>query len=44
MKKVLYNTTMYAAILTGQPQSLRARLGMIGPRDASLPEPYRDLP
>jgi soluble lytic murein transglycosylase len=27
VKKVLSNTTNYAAILTGQPQSLKARLG-----------------
>ena len=32
VKKVLSNTTNYAAILTGQPQSLKARLGSIGPR------------
>jgi soluble lytic murein transglycosylase len=44
VKKVLANTTMYAAILSGQPQSLKARLGWVGPRDASLPEPNRDLP
>jgi soluble lytic murein transglycosylase len=44
VKKVLANTTMYAAILTGQPQSLKARLGYIGPREASLPEPNKDLP
>jgi soluble lytic murein transglycosylase len=44
VKKVLANTTFYAAMLTGQPQSLKARLGMIGPRDAALPEPNRDLP
>ena len=30
VKKVLSNTTMYAAILSGQPQSLKARLGTIG--------------
>ena len=44
VKKVLANTTMYAAILTGQPQSLKARLGMIGPRDAALPQPNTELP
>ncbi|HSW20931.1 MAG TPA: transglycosylase SLT domain-containing protein [Ramlibacter sp.] len=44
VKKVLANATAYASILTGQPQSLRARLGAIGPRDATLPEPNRDLP
>jgi soluble lytic murein transglycosylase len=44
VKKVLANTTMYAAILTGQPQSLKARLGMIGPRDAAAAEANADLP
>jgi soluble lytic murein transglycosylase len=44
VKKVLANTTLYAALLTGQPQSLKARLGHVGPRDASLPEPNRELP
>ncbi len=44
VKKVLSNTTSYAALLTGQPQSLKARLGQVGPRDASLPEPNKDLP
>ncbi|SFB90849.1 soluble lytic murein transglycosylase [Polaromonas sp. OV174] len=44
VKKVLSNTTNYAAILTGQPQSLKARLGQVGPRDAAVPEPYKDLP
>ncbi len=44
VKKVLANTTNYAAIITGQPQSLKARLGMIGPRDARVPEVNKDLP
>ena len=44
VKKVLSNTTNYAALLTGQPQSLKARLGKVGPRDASQPEPSRDIP
>jgi soluble lytic murein transglycosylase len=44
VKKVLANTTTYAAILTGQPQSLKARLGMVGPREASRPEMNADLP
>ncbi len=44
VKKVLANTTNYAAIITGQPQSLKARLGMIGPRDARMPEVNKDLP
>jgi soluble lytic murein transglycosylase len=45
VKKVLANTTMYSAILTGQPQSLKARLAPIGPRDESLaPQDNADLP
>ncbi|ROZ77579.1 lytic transglycosylase domain-containing protein [Ramlibacter sp. WS9] len=44
VKKVLSNTTLYAAILSGQPQSLKERLGRVGPRDAAQPEPNRDLP
>ena len=44
VKKVLANTTNYAAMLTGQPQSLKARLGTIGPRDAAAPEVTTDLP
>ncbi|RYZ12675.1 MAG: lytic transglycosylase domain-containing protein [Comamonadaceae bacterium] len=44
VKKVLSNTTNYAAILTGQPQSLKARLGRVGPRDERTPEPVKDLP
>lgn len=31
VKKVLSNTTNYAAILTGLPQSLKGRLGTVGP-------------
>ena len=44
VKKVLSNTASYAALLTGQPQSLKARLGFVGPRDASQPEPDKTLP
>lgn len=44
VKKVLANTTFYAAMLTGQPQSLKARLGTIGPRDTAQPAPNGDLP
>ena len=44
VKKVLSNTTMYAAVLTGQPQSIKARLGMVGPLDAATPEQGLDLP
>ncbi len=44
VKKVLANTTNYAAILTGKPQSLKARLGMVGPKDANTVEQGLDLP
>ncbi|MDP3227978.1 MAG: transglycosylase SLT domain-containing protein [Acidovorax sp.] len=44
VKKVLSNTTNYAAMLTGQPQSLKSRLGTIGPRDVAAPEVNKDLP
>ena len=44
VKKVLANTTNYAALLTGQPQSLRSRLGTVGPRDAASPVMNADLP
>ncbi|MCB1980385.1 MAG: transglycosylase SLT domain-containing protein, partial [Burkholderiaceae bacterium] len=44
VKKVLANTTNYAALLTGKPQSLRERLGTVGPRDAATPEVNKDLP
>ena len=44
VKKVLSNTTNYAALISGQPQSLKSRLGMVGPRDTSAMEPNRELP
>ena len=44
VKKVLANTTLYAAILSGQPQSIKSRLGTVGPRDNSQPDVNRDLP
>ena len=44
VKKVLSNTTLYAAMLSGEPQSLKARLGKIGPRDSSEPAEDPDLP
>ena len=43
VQKVLANTTNYAAILTGQPQSLRSRLGTVGPRATAAPV-NTDLP
>ena len=44
VKKVLANTTLYAALITGQPQSLRERLGQVGPRPDSAPASEEDLP
>jgi soluble lytic murein transglycosylase len=43
VKKVLANTTLYAAILHESQQSLLARLGTVGPRPSSEPAPA-DLP
>jgi soluble lytic murein transglycosylase len=44
VKKVLSNTTNYAAIITGEPQSLKERLGRVGPRNASAPPESEELP
>ena len=44
VKKVLSNTTNYAALITGQPQSLKARLGTVGPRSAGAPAENLELP
>ena len=44
VKKVLANSTNYAALITGQPQSLKARMGSIGPKDANQTEQGLDLP
>ena len=42
VKKVLANSTVYAALITGQPQSLKQRLGQVGPAPAG--EVAADLP
>jgi soluble lytic murein transglycosylase len=44
VKKVLSNTTNYSALITGQPQSLKAKLGLVGPRSASAPAENLELP
>lgn len=44
VKKVLANTSNYAALITGHPQSLKARLGTVGPRDNSTQDIELDLP
>ena len=44
VKRVLANTTHYAAIISGQPQSLRARLGTVGPRALTSQAINTELP
>lgn len=44
VKKVLANTTLYAALISGQPQSIKARLGSVGPRLSNTPEINEDIP
>lgn len=44
VKQVLANTTVYAAILSGEPQGLSVRLGRIGPRLATARAPDTELP
>ena len=44
VKKVLSNTTNYAALISGQPQSLKTRLGMVGPREGGQLMANQDLP
>jgi soluble lytic murein transglycosylase len=44
VKKVLANTTIYAAMISGQTQSLKARLGHIGPREANQQTLNTELP
>jgi len=43
VKKVLANTTIYAAMISGETQSLKALLGEVGPPDGALAL-NRDLP
>lgn len=45
VKKVLSNSTYYAAMLTGEAPNLKQRLGRpIGPRDSNAPIENKDLP
>ncbi len=44
VKKVLANTTVYAALLSGQSQSLKARLGTVGPLGSGKSDVDPDLP
>lgn len=44
VKKVLSNTTNYAALISGQPQSLKSRLGLVGPLGSGNVLINNDLP
>lgn len=44
VKRVLANATNYAALISGQPQRLTSRLGVIGPRTTTAQAPNTDLP
>lgn len=44
VKKVLSNTSNYATLISGEPQSLKARLGMVGPRSSNAQPANIDLP
>ncbi len=44
VKRVMSNTVNYAALITGQPQSLTAKLQPIGPGTATVQAPQTDLP
>lgn len=45
VKKVLSNAAFYSALISGQPPSLKSRLGpAIGPRDPGAPTPDTNLP
>ena len=44
VKKVLANTTVYAAVISGQSQSLQARLGVVSPKGERSDVASRDLP
>src|SRR5256885_5298087 len=40
----IYTLSLHDALPICQPQSLKSRLGTIGPRDAATPDPSKDLP
>jgi soluble lytic murein transglycosylase len=44
VKKVLANTTIYAAMISGHTQSLKARLGQVGPLEPNGPVASKELP
>jgi len=44
VKRVLANATNYAALISGEPQRLSSRLGVVGPRAATARASNTDLP
>lgn len=44
VKRVLANATNYAGLISGQPQSLKSRLGTVGPRSGQGIDPSLELP
>jgi len=44
VQRVLTNTVNYAALMSGAPQSLRQRLGTVGPRSGAAPAENTELP
>jgi soluble lytic murein transglycosylase len=44
IKRVLSNATVYAALISGKPQSLKARLGAIGARGIGAAPENKELP
>lgn len=43
VKKVMSNSVYYSALFTGQPDSLKKRLGVVAPRSSEPPKD-KDLP
>ena len=44
VKKVLANTNIYAGLIQNEPQSLKSKLGMVGPRENNAPEENAEIP
>ena len=44
VKKVLANTTLYAGLIHNEPQSLKSKLGTVGPRENNAPEENTEIP
>jgi soluble lytic murein transglycosylase len=44
VKKVLANTNLYAGLIHNEPQSLKSKLGTVGPRENNAPEENTEIP